>query len=784
MRAPRTHAAIFAMTILSAVLSTPTAARASGRLVVDAGAGERALEVVYLHVGVVIDERLARTTVTQVFANHTDRDIEGVYEFPLPRDAAVAGFAVWDAGERLDGEIEEKEVAREGYDEAVEEGGRPALVAERDERGFRMDIFGIPAGGTKRVELVYTELLDYSAGVVSYVFPARYREKTAEHIGWFDVDIDLNAPAEIAFVGSPTWPEMNVTHRDDTSAHLSLSLADLEPTRDVDVVFGVETTPFGFTSRFHRPVEDEPGYFALGFAFNRDDAPERRPPRDIVLAVDSSLSMAGGPLERARQLAADLLSELPASDSLNVVSFDTELHRLAANGRRLDEAWRGKAASYVEGLRARGGSDLGTLVAALPNLFDRSRGEPFLVLITDGHPTVGERDGERLAAALAAGRVKPDTVVVQTGYPSRRRLLEHMAPGALYQYVPPGASGDAAAEEVIVAVTAPAMRNVVVRVDGMSTHAVHPAGPATLLAGRQLLVTGRYLPPPLGLPVRVSVAGELHGEQRHFEYFVRPPGTTDDRQAGLAREWAKAEVRDLLRAIDRTGDDAEREKLIATVVELGKTHRLVTPYTSFLVRRPAHLSLERFKPGDPEIYIEAPPDLLRVVAVLPWGEAIPCRYLPEQERWMGRFLVPRGTPDGLYLIRVILVAQSGEREAINVFYRVDSAAPRMSLELPDVVSPGEHLVIRALPVEHVFEGSGRAVRLRTDVRRAVAHVTGRTVPLKAADGGSSWEGSLALPRDLPPGDYELRLVVTDWAANSFETTRTLHVAAATEETGP
>ena len=54
----------------------------------------------------------------------------------------------------------------------------------------------------------------------------------------------------------------------------------------------------------------------------------RRPRREVVFAVDTSLSMAGAPLERARRVVREALLELPATDGVNVVAFDSVVQQL------------------------------------------------------------------------------------------------------------------------------------------------------------------------------------------------------------------------------------------------------------------------------------------------------------------------------------------------------------------------------------------------------------------------------------------------------------------------
>ena len=49
------------------------------------GGGREHLELTSVTVDVQIDERIARTRTDQIFTNHANRVVEGIYEFTLPQ---------------------------------------------------------------------------------------------------------------------------------------------------------------------------------------------------------------------------------------------------------------------------------------------------------------------------------------------------------------------------------------------------------------------------------------------------------------------------------------------------------------------------------------------------------------------------------------------------------------------------------------------------------------------------------------------------------------------------
>ena len=58
---------------------------------------------------IAIDDQVAVTTVEQTFRNHTDRQLEATYVFPVPKGASVNKFTMWVDGKETEGELVEAE---------------------------------------------------------------------------------------------------------------------------------------------------------------------------------------------------------------------------------------------------------------------------------------------------------------------------------------------------------------------------------------------------------------------------------------------------------------------------------------------------------------------------------------------------------------------------------------------------------------------------------------------------------------------------------------------------
>ncbi len=73
------------------------------------------ISLVQTRLKVTIRHGIAVCRLVQVFQNNTSRVLEGLYRLPLPAGAEVNGFAVWDEGIKLVGEIMPRPRARAIY---------------------------------------------------------------------------------------------------------------------------------------------------------------------------------------------------------------------------------------------------------------------------------------------------------------------------------------------------------------------------------------------------------------------------------------------------------------------------------------------------------------------------------------------------------------------------------------------------------------------------------------------------------------------------------------------
>src|SRR5439155_1103423 len=112
----------------------------------------------------------------------------------LPDDATVTDFADWRDGKRVAAALTGKDEARARFEQAAA-AGKTASLGEQDGRTFAMKLAPVPARGSRRVELAYTQSVHSLGGERTWSLPAkRYSDQIPTHL---DLAVDLVADREL-----------------------------------------------------------------------------------------------------------------------------------------------------------------------------------------------------------------------------------------------------------------------------------------------------------------------------------------------------------------------------------------------------------------------------------------------------------------------------------------------------------------------------------------------------------------------------------------------------------
>ncbi|CAB4864010.1 unannotated protein [freshwater metagenome] len=131
--------------------------------------------------------------------------------------------------------------------------------------------------------------------------------------------------------------------------------------------------------------------------------PVERPPLDVVVVLDRSGSMSGGPLSAVTAATAQLLRLAGPDDRIGVVAFDDDV-KLVLPLARHDAVTAGRT---VRAICAGGSTNLsGGWLKGLEMLLGAPRPDALrrIVLLTDGHANVGITDPGELVPLISSGR--------------------------------------------------------------------------------------------------------------------------------------------------------------------------------------------------------------------------------------------------------------------------------------------------------------------------------------------------------------------------------------------
>ena len=163
----------------------------------------RSLPVKSIKIDTRISSQVATTHVEQTFRNDTDATLEGTYLFPIPEQASITEFAIWDGDRRLVGEVRSREEARRIYDEIVRRQRDPGLLEYAGKDLFQASIFPIPPHSDKKLELTYSQVLRAESGTVAYRYPLGTGRQVTQ-IGTVSGRIELDAKVPLRNIYSPT----------------------------------------------------------------------------------------------------------------------------------------------------------------------------------------------------------------------------------------------------------------------------------------------------------------------------------------------------------------------------------------------------------------------------------------------------------------------------------------------------------------------------------------------------------------------------------------------------
>lgn len=582
----------FAIILTLAMLINPNALFARGILIPE---DKRIAPLILVKqiVNFRIEDQIAETMVEQVFYNHSDRPLEAIYLFPIPKSAAVNKFTMWVDGKETKGELLEADKARMIYTSIVRRLQDPGLLEYIENNLLRMRVFPVPARGNQRVSVSYTSVVPKEGDLMEFVFPLKGEMRSNQIAQEFSLSGTIKSQHGIANTYSPTH-EINTQRKSDKEVSLSLNKAGLIGDKDFQLFYSFSDKAVGMSVLTHRPIASKEGYFSLMINPSMKGNKAKPLPRDFVFVMDTSGSMRGPKMEQAKKALKYCIKSLGENDRFSMLNFATSISLFRDEFVPANEEFKNLGRKWIEGLDSTGGTAIRDALLAALEIRGNDASRPFvIVFFTDGMPTIGETNPEKITRDVLA-KIKPNTRIFTFGVGDdvNATMLDMLAEKtkAVTTYVRPAEDIEIKSSAMVSKISNPVLVNLSLTFSpDIQELDIYPTSLPDIFEGSQLMVFGKYKGKGGSA---IKLRGDLANEKKEFVYEYNFPEKTSDSKSFVEQLWARRKVGFLLDQIRANGEKGE---LVDEVTKLAKKYGITTPYTSYLVV-PDHVSYPIHRP--------------------------------------------------------------------------------------------------------------------------------------------------------------------------------------------
>lgn len=357
----------------------------------------------------------AEITVEQYYRNNRAKNVEAVYTFPLPIGAVLLDLELEIGARRLVGQVVEKKIAEQRYEDAVTDGDTAVMIEVTGPGLYTLNFGNLMAGESAVIRYRYAMLLTWHGDRVRLVLPTtlapRYGDpanagladhqtpETSLNAEYpFKLNLDITGKLADGEITSPT--HIVSMSRDGDS--VSVTLGD-SAKLDRDFVLLMRGTQESSACIF-----DDGGAEKVILASLRiPPLPKKdEKPLRLKVVIDCSGSMAGIGIAQARKAALAILGQLRPGDRFNFTLFGSSVEHFWSDLVPAEASYISMASKQLEELDANlGGTETGHAMRAaytmgdkptnaLTRLASRLRREmpqrqkdditPQILLITDG----------------------------------------------------------------------------------------------------------------------------------------------------------------------------------------------------------------------------------------------------------------------------------------------------------------------------------------------------------------------------------------------------------------
>jgi len=571
-----------------------------------------------------INSVVSRVSVKQTFSNQSEQWLEGVYQFPLPENAAVDTLKMHIGQRIIEGEVQEKQQAKRTYEKAKAEGKRASLVEQVRDNIFTTKLANIAPGESITIHIEFQQLVHNDGTHFSVRMPLgitpRYEpvETTPESShsnnddhGYYSSDdsettyletVYLETPASDTTELPPAVTQFNTGTQPDRPVNVTVHL---NPGFDLSLLDSpyhqIVTQKNGdqYTIKLENPAQAERDFVLnwqpqLGqepkvtlFSENYDDhnyhvlmmlppthdfVQQKTQPREMIFVIDSSGSMSGDSMQQAKQGLYYALTQLRNEDTFNIIDFDHDANKLFDEAVPVTPSNLEMAKYFVATLEADGGTEI---AKAINLALDKPNSNLLrqVVFLTDGSIGNERQIFQMIENQLGNNRL----FTIGIGAAPNSYFMSKAANygRGTFTYIGKASEVQSQLEKLFKKLRYPALENLSLENQSLVNGT---AGKLELYPGR---LRDLYLGEPLFVSYRTAKGGhnsiQVKGQADSYDWSFKLPPVTNGKDKGIARLWARMKI-DSIKSDFNLSHKQSREQILQTALD----YHLVSDYTSLV----------------------------------------------------------------------------------------------------------------------------------------------------------------------------------------------------------
>ncbi|GCB63946.1 inter-alpha-trypsin inhibitor heavy chain H2 [Scyliorhinus torazame] len=550
----------------------------------------------------IITSRFAETVFSTKVVNKESSAQNMVFNVQIPQGAYISNFTMTVNDITFVGSVQEKNEARRLYAEARAQGKAAGIIrtSAHEMESFKAEV-NVPGGSKVSFELYCQELLQRRLG--------RYEQTIILHPGnlakQLQVDVYIFEPEGISHIEAPNmlgtqFDGLIRITKGENKAHVSFkptldqqrkcpNCSDSAIDGSIVVRYDVKRELNGGS------IQVSNGYFAHFFA------PSNLPPlpKNIVFVIDVSGSMWGIKMKQTVEAMATILADLRPEDQFTIIDFNHNIrfwndHLVPATPNQIAEARK-----YVEKIQPNGGTNINEAILSAIYILKEAndlglldpRSVSFIIMVSDGDPTVGEIKLSNIQRNVRRQMQEDFSLFcLGIGFDVDYDFLERIAleNRGVARRIQANVNASSQLTDFYEEVATPLLRMINIQY-GDDVSEVTQDSFDKYFSGSEIIIAGKFKnKKPSTMTCRVS-ASSANGD-----LSFQVDSSTDELDKILARQkyvlrdftkqlWAYLTINQLLAERLLAQSAFEKRTITSRIIALAQDHQFVTPVTAMLV---------------------------------------------------------------------------------------------------------------------------------------------------------------------------------------------------------